>query len=458
MEGAEQLSALVHCVPFLAALPPALLSEGLKLLQIRRYERNSRLSDPVEVAFGVVLSGTLSAVTTGKAGLETGSESPARPKGGKKPFTQTYTEGRRLIAGDSFGETGWEASYFHCVELCTLATLSSSELGTIQQAWAQHQTLEKVAFFRSLPMFAGWSKSLLAKLCIYVKEKRFTRNQLIYREGDPAAEVFFLVSGEVLVTAKLEFPSNEPISRSLSPRKGRTPALQGKVCVKQSRELFGDEEGAVRPTSCVCASNTALCYVMPRLDFEKRVMHPSTLHFLSAKREALDAWQRGRLLSLRNAETLKTQVIPPEIDPPVLQSSDLPSPPAPLRPPDTKPTPPSHPSLFLTCQEASDPLQEPFALSPELELKGAAETLRALPELPATAMYRKSMSPRNFYATPRAAVLAKYRNRDLILRDYLSDSTSPVLRPFSPSQTMSIVLPKVLRRSRHHMFRLTLPK
>lgn len=457
MEVAEQLSDIVHCVPFLAALPQALLSDCMKLLQIRTYEKNSRLSDPAEVAFGVVLSGTLAAITTAKQGPETAAESPIRSKGGKKPLSQTYTERRRLKAGDSFGEAGWEASYFHCLELCSLATLSSSELGTVQQAFAQHQTLEKVAFFRSLPMFAGWSKSLLAKLCVYVKANRFTRNQFIYREGDPAVDVFFLVSGEVLVTAKLEFPANEPISRSLSPRKGRSPALQGKVCVKQPRELFGDEGSTTRPTSCICASNTALCYVMPRLDFEKRVMHPSTLQFLCAKREALDAWQRGRLLSLRNAETLKAQTVP-EPDPPVQQSSDPPELQATRRKHDTKPSPPSHPSLFLTCQEASDSLQEPVTLSPELELKGAAETLRGLPELPATAMYRKSMSPRNFYATPRAAVLAKYRNRDLILRDYLSDSTSPILRPFSPSQTMSIVLPKVLRRSRHNMFRLTLPK
>ena len=462
MEAAELLSGMVPCVPFLKALPETLLAECLRLLQIRRYGRDSRIGDSAEVGFGVVLSGTLSALVYAKQGSESHIESPLRLKGKKKQAaalnTQAYTESRRLIAGDSFGETGWEACCYHCMDDCVLAILSGSELASIQQAFSQHKTQEKIAFFTSLQMFAGWSKSLLCKLCVYVKVNRFTRNQFIYREGDPALEVFFLVSGEVLITAKLKFPKNEPISRSLSPRKRRNSAVQGKVCMKQPKELFGDEEDAVRSTSCVCASNTALCYVIQRVDFEKRVMHPNTLQMLAEKRKAVGSWYRGRLISLRKAEALKALETPVQTEPSVRQSSVPPSPSVSLHASDTKPMSPSPPSLFLTCQEATEQLPEPFNLSPELEVQGEAETFRTLPELPATSMYKKSLSPRNFYATPRAAVLAKYRNRDLIMRDYMTESTSPVLRPFSPSQTASIVLPKVLRRSRHNMFRLTLPK
>ena len=450
MEAAE--SAVLRSLPLWSGVADEVLEQCLAWMQVHRYLQGDCLDNSEQIAFAVVLSGSFSARRTAKP--------PASALRSRLSSTvssghncELSTEVRRLYTGDTFGETAWDASCYVSRETSTLAVVNREEWETIKQLITHHKTLEKVTFFRSLPLFSGWSRSLLYKFSSVVRSVHYRKHDVIYREKDPATEVFFLVTGEVVITVKLDV--QETLARSASPRK-RGRDVYGQVCVKQEKEMLGFEGEAVHTNSCVCLSKRAVCYAVKRSEFDKRLaQHTEMWQRLTGEKEAAALWQRGRVRSLRNAEILKMTGVPQDEGSPEVPVSPKQVPVA-VSPRKQAPVSPKA-FLFITTEEdlkdtsVSQELADTPLLVPTLDIN-TCETLRLLPELPSSALPKKSLSPRNFFATPQAAVKAKYGNRDLIMRDF--GRRSGGWRGLSSGEESKGIGVKVVRRSRHHMFRL----
>ena len=198
----------------------------------------------------------------------------------------------------------------------TLCCLASEALFSMQHQSYLLSIQDKLTFLRSLPLFSGWSKSLLSKLSAHLQVRDYRKGQVIYRESDPAREVFFLVQGEVIISKAfgvlldmkelMKLQSRSPKRENLaSPLK-----CEGKVCVKQAKELFGDEEDAetgLRTATSTCISPKVLCYSISKAEFTRKVGNPATLAFLSQRKRLEKEWVKSRLESLYNAERLKLQ-------------------------------------------------------------------------------------------------------------------------------------------------------
>jgi len=58
---------------------------------------------------------------------------------------------------------------------------------------------DKIAFFLKVDLFQHWRSSELACLILHMEENKYTRNQVIYKEGDRSNRLYFITKGEIEV-------------------------------------------------------------------------------------------------------------------------------------------------------------------------------------------------------------------------------------------------------------------
>ena len=59
---------------------------------------------------------------------------------------------------------------------------------------------EKIDMLKTVEVFQNWSRTGLAKITYYLKERLFHRNHIVCREGELADHVFMISRGEFEVT------------------------------------------------------------------------------------------------------------------------------------------------------------------------------------------------------------------------------------------------------------------
>ena len=73
--------------------------------------------------------------------------------------------------------------------------------------------MERVLFLRHVPLFAGLTPPDLKHIAAIAGERLFHEAELIARQGDPGAEMFIIVSGEVAVREAADSRSEQEILR-----------------------------------------------------------------------------------------------------------------------------------------------------------------------------------------------------------------------------------------------------
>jgi CRP-like cAMP-binding protein len=122
---------------------------------------------------------------------------------------------KTLGTGKSFGDLSFalfsENRRYSAVALeeSHLATLDKesfiSTIGTMRnEILNQAQSLSQNTFFKS-----DWSKYDLMRIAVNFESHEFKRDNIIYKEGDIAEEIYFLRSGEVENSKKLPDPERE---------------------------------------------------------------------------------------------------------------------------------------------------------------------------------------------------------------------------------------------------------
>jgi CRP-like cAMP-binding protein len=232
-----------------------------------------------------------------------------------------YAEINRLGAGACFGELSLltdakRAATIQCIEPTVIAILSKNDYKTTLASLQEKQINSKVYFLQNLKPFQRWSKLSLMKLSYFFTEKTIRRGQILYKEGDPASNVYFIKSGEFKFTKNMIIEStDDTVSHDLSPVR-RSPFIKKsselQILIKGPGEMFGHDEildkNPVRINNCSCTSFEAELYVISDKDFLKRIPDPVTWEYINSTYSLQNDWKQKRMNNLKEIEEYKHSV------------------------------------------------------------------------------------------------------------------------------------------------------
>lgn len=195
-----------------------------------------------------------------------------------------------LYEGSSFGELALikgavRSASVQAREKSSFLVMKHNDFKRILGAVSEKKLTNQVKFLQKVQYFHAWSKSALTKIAYFMETIKFKKNQVIYKEGDPASGVYFIKSGEIVIEKR---KPDKPIIKSpvfssspknflqKSYRKIKTDT-DLKIIIKSRFEAFGGFEPinymSHRIYSTVCSSSTCEVLFITRSSFLNRVPH-----------------------------------------------------------------------------------------------------------------------------------------------------------------------------------------
>lgn len=109
-----------------------------------------------------------------------------------------------LKFGASFGELSLienkpRAATVICKENCHFATLEKLYFDQILKENELKKFFKKIDFLANLKILSSWSFNAIKNFYLSSEEKTFTRNQVVYQEGDISDNFYIIKSGEFKV-------------------------------------------------------------------------------------------------------------------------------------------------------------------------------------------------------------------------------------------------------------------
>lgn len=227
-----------------------------------------------------------------------------------------------LGPGVLFGEMEKNDPYsVTCNSQCVLAMFSQRKYSKILE---KHEeiTNEKIEFLKSLDIFKHWSRLSVRKVVNVFEKKKYRKGNVIYRENDPANEIFIVASGEFKLTQKFlvgsdensmenyEFGVNIGLKQNVLKSDIRSRDLQ--VVIKQKCDIFGYNEvfqnKVPREFTCTCMTQSGELFIITEKEFAKRLSHPETIRVLEEQGRIFQKWTKSRLQSLKFLESYKTKL------------------------------------------------------------------------------------------------------------------------------------------------------
>jgi CRP-like cAMP-binding protein len=190
--------------------------------------------------------------------------------------TYELVEALQLGDGAAFGELALEdssktrAASIKCVEDTHFAVIEKSDFKRILFKLVQDKRMELVNFLSGLPLFKSWTKGSLTKLTYFFKEKHYVRNQIIYREGETADDVFVVNEGEFKFNKKIQIRPQSDLKNKSKQKNLMNKQNQvhlNDVCILSRGEIFGEDEvieDKRRNFTCVCHSIVGSLYVISK--------------------------------------------------------------------------------------------------------------------------------------------------------------------------------------------------
>lgn len=154
-----------------------------------------------------------------------------------------------------------------CLDSVGILVILKRDYTTILAHQECKYSTEKVNFLLSVPAFAMWTQTSLARYLDLFEPRGYVKGDVVYREGEQAVKVYIVREGEFKFVKRLEQGVGKRKSMSLqsSPIKIRAPEVQ--LLLKSSREIFGDMEvleDIPHVHTCVCVSPSAQVYVVSK--------------------------------------------------------------------------------------------------------------------------------------------------------------------------------------------------
>lgn len=218
-----------------------------------------------------------------------------------------FTEILRLSSGAFFGELALEqnklrSATIECLEDCHLAVLDKSDYKRILLNFVKEKQIELVVFLQSLPLFSKCTKETIRKLTFFFIERVFTKNQIVYREGDTAETVYIIRSGEFKFSKKLvilKSQSAKLIGRQiLADKRRRNEVSKAHIVILGNGEIFGEDEvikNCSRDMTCMCMSYEACVLVIMKEDFLNRIKSEESWNYVKQRLALKDINKHARL-------------------------------------------------------------------------------------------------------------------------------------------------------------------
>lgn len=126
----------------------------------------------------------------------------------QEDFWQKYIEISQLAQGFSFGDLALieqkpRMASIRCIQDTFFAVLSKLDFNKVLGVIEKKKHNEKVQFLRSLPFFSQLTKTSLGKLTYQFEDFPTIKNQILFREGEPAEYAYIVKQGQYEVTKTL---------------------------------------------------------------------------------------------------------------------------------------------------------------------------------------------------------------------------------------------------------------
>ena len=194
-----------------------------------------------------------------------------------------------------------------------LTILNTDYIKTIRKIQKQTKSILKV-FLKSLDLFQKCSSRLLDKIIENCSSSTLSKNQVLYKQGDPADFVYFIQKGEFLISQtvktkigqdqKCEFlqsPSGNFLK--LSKMRQKSPEKNLQVVIKAKNEMLGGEEVlndlSFRKFSCVCVTDSAVLVKFSKENFLTKVLNAETVESFKRKMESRVEWRQSRIEAIQ---------------------------------------------------------------------------------------------------------------------------------------------------------------
>ena len=184
----------------------------------------------------------------------------------------TYTKGER------FGERALKYGVprdatVQCITDCEFCVLEKMQFKKIFDSFFDKKFNMLSEMMKTLPIFVGQSNTLIQKLGYLFRPKKYTKGNIVYKEGDSVSDVYFIQSGEFRLSRKpQELGGKKKGFNKTIKDKRKAIELASMTCY----EMFGDEEifGNLdyRINNCYCHSNEGILYIASKDAFLKNLI------------------------------------------------------------------------------------------------------------------------------------------------------------------------------------------
>jgi len=184
------------------------------------------------------------------------------PKVEEAPLFIEFTQ---LKSGKSFGELALiknkpRAATIRCVEDCHFAVMSKDDYEKVLQKIEMKKIQKNIEFMHQLPFFKVWTKTSLSKLQYSFEQRAFIRNQVVFREGEEAAFVYIIRSGDFEVTKrfKKEEVKEVDVMKLLAPRAEEETEEHGFFSRKEEEKVALKDNSRKKTLGMINAPNVQM--------------------------------------------------------------------------------------------------------------------------------------------------------------------------------------------------------
>lgn len=135
-----------------------------------------------------------------------------------------------------------------CIENSLFAIVDKEDYNSVLSKAVKKRVQEKVKFLQTYRLFHNVSVMKLQKALYFLKEMKFVRNQIIFKEGEPIDGVYIIIEGEfeylkAIPNLDKDKSKSQWIYKALSIDKVPLVEYQRKsIAIIQSGDILGFEE------------------------------------------------------------------------------------------------------------------------------------------------------------------------------------------------------------------------
>jgi len=211
--------------------------------------------------------------------------------------------------GEGFGELAFQgngerkrAATIICRQRTLLGVLTYDDFQSILTSLYQRKYHDKIAFFYTVDLFQHWKGDHLACLILHMEEKKFSRNQIIFKEGDDPDFLYFIHKGQVELKKKVVEPpkivdAEEEVVLQEKTFGRRVKLIKKpesmKLAILSPGDYFGDSgflDFKPREHTAVICSTEAVLITISRKNFMTFIKDEQTIEVLKEHSNKKNKW------------------------------------------------------------------------------------------------------------------------------------------------------------------------